>query len=645
MKIGLHIYIVSILVSGLISGLFSSTSWGQSAPRFTIDGSTLTSTQKEQVANQFIEAYNLLPPIMKSRLTEGIKFDKYQLKLVPMDPHVAGETNYKGQILINSNLLNNPAHITRIMIHEISHIYDFLKVIPKDIQDTMETCEILRNNSDNNSDADLSICDLYKDLNTTVSTMPDFLDATGWYQRINGEGKRIKETTFGFRSPDPYEATTPKEMFAVNMEYFLTDSEYQCRRPSIYRYFVRHFGYTPFPSQTCQNNLTFIDPNFTKAQNAIHTINPDRVYAIHYLLAGSGQGLISAFGHAMVRVVVCAPERTVVGPDCLKDIQHHIVLSFRGFVDTPQIDGWAGLTGGYKSRLFFIPFPQIINEYNVTQLRDLYSHPLNLSRFEIRTFLERAVEVHWSYNSNYYFLSNNCAVEIMNLLKSGVVRGSLMNSRAQTPKGVLRELKRQKVLSDEVDFNNLDQAKGNGYYFPSYGKSLDQALAVIQTLSGQKYSLSKWKKLNPLDRRNIFISRTFAAPLPHIKWAAAFLFLERYLNKEITQSTYNSFLQTDLDPNSAIGQQTKSYVDKILKTLSIDQELTGPASIAKVGYGLPSTAELTQVEGSLQNIQQQRDANQSAIDSLIKQLIHLYSDDEIQQSKENITIFAQGLKN
>ncbi|MDG0816769.1 DUF7844 domain-containing protein [Bdellovibrio svalbardensis] len=636
MKKHLYLYIVS----SLISGLFASV--GLAMPRFTIEGSTLTSAQKTQIAGQFVSAYELLPPIMRIRLEGRIKFDHYQLKAIPMEAHVAGEVNKDGIIQINSNLLNKPELVTRILVHELSHVYDFLKVIPQDIRSQIRDCEIWKDHYRDYGVPDS--CELYQKTRTTVSTMPDFLDAAGWYQTLNGKGLRIDNTTFGFRSPDPYEATNPKEMFAVNMEYFLTDREYQCRRPSLYRYLAKHFSYQPFGEQACPKTLAFVDPQFDKAQQAIRVINPNRVYAIHYLLAGSGEGIMSAFGHSMVRVIMCAPERTTVGPECLKDIQHHIVLSFRAFVDSPQINGWAGLTGAYASRLFFIPFPQIINEYNISELRDLFSYPLALSREQIQSFLERAVETHWSYNSNYYFLSNNCAVEIMNLFKAGIANPSLMNSREQTPKSVLFELKRKNMISNEVDFENLENAKERGYYFTSYEKTLDQALSVIRTLSGQKYSIKKWAEMDPEERRALYGSVRFGDSGSYRKWSAAFLFLERYLEKQVTQSTYNRFLQGDIDQKSEAGQQTKKYVDSILKIFTFDQELTGPSSLVKAGYGIPSQPELSQVQEYLYKIKERRDQNLSQVDLLLKKLIQLYGADEIEQTRANIAMFAQGMK-
>lgn len=612
-----------------------------STPKLTIGGD-LNSDQKTQLETQFKVVYLRLPPLMKARLEKNISFDHYQLTVLPLPSKVAGEVHKSGEIIINKNILGQQELVARVIIHELAHIYDMLKILPPEILSAQRDCEISRDQYREYPTPEA--CELYKDTKTTVSTLPDFLDATGWFQELNGHGQRLKESTLGFRSPDPYEATNPREMFAVNMEYFISDPEYPCRRPSIYRYLSKHFAFNPSVGVSCKGSLAVIDPQFDKANQAIQIIDPSRVYAIHYLIAGSGEQVMSAFGHSMIRIVMCSAQRKTVGPECLNDIEDHIVLSFRAFVDSPQINGWAGLTGAYSSRLFFIPFPQIIDEYNVSQLRDLSSYPLALSREEIKSTLERALEVHWSYKNNYYFLSNNCAVEILNLIKVGIGRSSLMNLRAQTPKLVLKELQKKQLISNEISFDNLDVAMEKGYYFFSYAKKLQQALDLIKSFSGRSFTIDSWSNLNASDRRQIYQSLSFQDPLARKKWSASFLFFERYIEKQVTQNTYNRFLQGNIDPKSDLGGKAKVFVDKILNTFSFDQELTGPASFAKAGYGIPTSEELISVQDYLGKIQLKRDENQSAINSLLKELLHLYGD-EISQIKSNKLVFAEGLRN
>src|SRR5690606_767519 len=130
---------------------------------------------------------------------------------------------------------------------------------------------------------------------------------------------------------------------------------------------------------------------------------------------------MSRWGHSMLRVVACAPGREP-GPDCRLDLEHHLVLSFRAFVDDVQVSNWRGLTGAYPPRLFILPLGQVVDEYTRVELRGLRSFPLHLAPEEIASLLGRAAQVHWSYDGRYRFVGNNCAVETWKLLNGGVPR-------------------------------------------------------------------------------------------------------------------------------------------------------------------------------------------------------------------------------
>ena len=105
------------------------------------------------------------------------------------------------------------------------------------------------------------------------------------------------------------------------------------------------------------------------------------------------------------------------------------MLSYRAFVGDVQLSSWDGLVGKYPSRLFVLPLAQVIDEYTKTELRGLASVPLKLSRQEINDTVEHAAEMHWSYDGNYFFISNNCAVESLKLLRSGSANPQLLMTK------------------------------------------------------------------------------------------------------------------------------------------------------------------------------------------------------------------------
>ena len=182
------------------------------------------------------------------------------------------------------------------------------------------------------------------------------------------------------RSPDPYEFKNRKESFAVNFEYFALDPEFHCRRPAVNAYMSQIFGEV-FAADTCKlNTIVYLnsrEPNLDMKLPI--NIDPSRVYRIDYLFASKGKAIMSRWGHAMYRLVVCAPERKEVGPDCLHDVAYHVAISYRANVNDIMISYWKGIIGKYPSQMFLIPFREVLVEYNKEELRDLLSLPLNLT--------------------------------------------------------------------------------------------------------------------------------------------------------------------------------------------------------------------------------------------------------------------------
>src|SRR5690606_6910013 len=165
----------------------------------------------------------------------------------------------------------------------------------------------------------------------------------------------------------------------------------------------------------CDDALPLVAAGEAGAGLQLLALDQARVAGVDYLLAEADASPMSRWGHGMLRLVVCAPGRAP-GPDCRLDLEHHLVLSFRAFVDEVQVSNWRGLTGGYPSRLFVLPLAQVVDEYTRVELRDLHSVPLRLAPEEVARLLERAARVHWSYDGRYRFVGNNCAVEAWKLL-------------------------------------------------------------------------------------------------------------------------------------------------------------------------------------------------------------------------------------
>lgn len=336
-----------------------------------------------------------------------------------------------------------------------------------------------------------------------LSSDPRLLDLAGWQVSPMRLGLRVGRNAFSERSPDLYELESPTEFVAVNLEHFLLDPDYACRRPALARYFAQRLAWSP-PVSACAPGLAYLqDPLADEA--ALLQLDPARVYAIDYLLAEGNAQPMSHWGHSMLRLVICAPGRAP-GPDCRLDLAYHKVLSFRAFVDDVQISSVRGLIGSYPSRLFVLPLRQVVDEYTQVQLRGLQSIPLRLSADERAALLERAAQLHWSYDGRYYFLSNNCAVETYKLLHDGVPRLAGARLAGISPTGLLRRLARAGI-ADTAVLEDTDAATRQGYYFAPASAHYAAMFAVARAqLALPARSVEAWLDL-PAAQRASWLQR------------------------------------------------------------------------------------------------------------------------------------------
>jgi hypothetical protein len=331
-----------------------------------------------------------------------------------------------------------------------------------------------------------------------MSSDPRLLDLAGWQVSPMRFGLRLHDNAFRDRSPDTYELESSVEFVAVNLEYFLLDPAYACRRPALYDYFAAEFGSQPVRAD-CAPDLVYMQVGSDASLPPVLLLDPGRVYAVDYLFAEGNDRPMSAWGHSMLRLVICAPGRER-GPDCRLDLQYHQVLSFRAFIDDVQISSWRGLTGSYPSRLYVLPLAQVIDEYTKVELRGLQSIPLQLEPAEIADLLERTATLHWSYDGDYYFISNNCAVETFKLLHDGVPRLAGEDLSSITPTGLLRRL-RNAGIADTAVLDDRKEALRQGYYFEPLNERYQAMFDVArETLQLTQKRVQDWMDLDPRER-------------------------------------------------------------------------------------------------------------------------------------------------
>lgn len=416
-----------------------------------------------------------------------------------------------------------------------------------------------------------------------LSRDPRLLDLAGWQVSPMRLGLRTARNDFTDRSPDPYELESPVEFVAVNLEHFLLDPAYACRRPALYDYFAAEFGSLP-PRADCAPDVVVLQAGDDASLPPLLQLDPGRVYAVEYLLAEGNERPMSRWGHSMLRLVVCAPGRAP-GPDCRLDLQHHQVLSFRAFVDDVQISSWRGLTGSYPSRLFVLPLAQVIEEYTKVELRGLQSIPLRLERAEIVSLLERVAQLHWSYDGHYFFVSNNCAVETFKLLHDGVPRLAGAGLSSITPTGLLRNL-RQAGLADLSVLDDRAEALRLGYYFEALSERYQVMFDVARDSLGlPQDNVRDWMNLDPRER---------APWIGHadLRAGAALLLLEQAALRHQQQLSRSELKRRFFDPGARQSAEREQALLALRDVRRIEGYLGRPAALLAVpGYGQPQAEE------------------------------------------------------
>ncbi|AOD14904.1 DUF4105 domain-containing protein [Xanthomonas fragariae] len=402
-------------------------------------------------------------------------------------------------------------------------------------------------------------------------------DLAGWQVRPWRIGRSANQ--FSDRIPDDYERRSPAEFVAVNLEHYVLDADYPCRRPALAAWFAEHIG-APREVLPCGTTLPYLQADNDAGAMSLLTLDPSRVYAVDYLLAEGNEQPMSRWGHSMLRLVICAPGRTP-GPECRLDLQYHRVLSFRAFVGDVQISSWRGLTGSYPSRLFVLPLNQVVDEYTKVELRALSSVPLKLTPDEIAALLARAAQVHWSYDGRYYFIGNNCAVETFKLLHDGVPRLAGAGLLSITPRGLRHRLQRAGIADMQV-LDDPAQAIRQGYYFESAAAHYQAMFAVIRrSIPVPQTRVAQWLDAQPAARAQWFEQGGLR------ETAAALLLEQAALRRQqlLTRDALKRLLRPGVAERETVQGQLQSLFAR-------QAQLSHPATLLGISsYGLPQAEE------------------------------------------------------
>lgn len=598
---------------------------------------------KTALEKALLEVDHLLPPKLKLGLPAGLELRIEKLsehQSIPknvcaskinkeLPPFIYGKYNQRKNVLVlnlavanellrekSSSLVINCQHGTlydqaiATIVHELTHAYDL-----------------------NNSHP---------------SQSEDYIFKAGFKKGLfKSKSKNIESA----RSVDTYELTSISENYAVNMEYFLMDSEFACRKPTIFEYFKRTMELDPYPNRSCQkNNIVMLT---TASGRFPVKLDPARVYRIDYLLASPGKEASSGFGHSMFRVVVCAPERfdpiinkiikeTPFGPKCLEDKFYHLVVSYRANIEDATMNYVKGIFGGYPSVLFILSFADVLDEYNIDELRDVISYPLKLSAKERNDFINKVQEEHWGYRGSYKFFTNNCAVESFDLLKSSLESPEGARLHSVTPEGVLKDLDSLEFVSLKNKNEELFKAK------------TEQLIVSYKEAYQEKNSNYKAKPKKDKDLVLSFISKSSASfRLQEFARFSSHKLEKQDLHSEISSlksllvkaSSFSVMEQQILRTKLSILRKKTAELlmssknEKIKKLVEENASLqtVNYSNVLSSGYGIPLADEVLNSTSVELKIEQSRSTIE-ALELLIKEFLP-NEVEELELINSNITIF------
>lgn len=389
----------------------------------------------------------------------------------------------------------------------------------------------------------------------------------------------FNKNTLTERSADPYEFSSYSESYAVNFEYFLMDPDFKCRKPSLYSFYADEFDQLPFQEIECNKTIKAK----ISARSAYADFDIKRLYQIDYFLAGPGKALMSRFGHSMIRLVFCSPE-SKFGPDCLKDVSHHFILSFRANTGNSGSNYMYGMIGKFPSQLFVVPFSKVVDEYNRDEFRSLFAFPLKLTKDQKKKFLDHALESHWSYSGKYYFTHNNCAVETKQLISAVLDEDhSFRKTKSPTPGDLKMDLFEHGLIDDP----KLVKDHPSTLYFPSkYKEELAIALEKVLPYINR-----------PMDKLEDYLEETtahereewFKKVSKDRKVQMSFYMLEQNILKRVNNKFGDAM--NKLYKSKHIKPEDKVTIDQYLK---LQSDLSPWFALKNKAYGIPLEDEIDQ---------------------------------------------------
>lgn len=526
----------------LFSGLFIGTQAFSTTAHFNMH--SLTAEQTVHIEN----AINLLPSKFVSSLPSNIKITTKEILNFNRQVKRVGQYNDMTKTLsLNPDVFKDETLLKKTLYHELAHVYEY----------NVEK----------------------------VFLIPEYQMTAGLHKR-GLFPKLLKQRNYlKSASVDTYEFKNLKESFPVNFEAFTTDPEFQCRKPLLNKFMTKYFESAPFKEQECQ----MVQKIPVQINNSLvyQAMDFSQLYQIHYLFAAKGEEAMSRWGHSMIRLVFCAPGKTVKDESCVKDVAHHWIISFRANVQDIEINNIKGIMGKYPSEIFIFPFVEIIKEYTKVELRDLISLPLKLSTEQLSRFKDHLFETSYAYRGKYRFFTVNCATETLNFLQIVMNNEKFYPMNSLTPIQLLKKLKRMDFAHVEMVADKTAALK-TGHYFSGQtdilAKSFEKISPFIDISSLKNYAFNT----DASERRAFFEGKTLTTN----EWASIIL-LERNIMEKFQKEFMEKVAKKVVD---LLDKKQVPDGVKYLEGLRFNIVENNAIKYDWKGYGIPFEHEFIEPE-------------------------------------------------
>jgi hypothetical protein len=259
-------------------------------------------------------------------------------------------------------------------------------------------------------------------------------------------------------------------LFVHTVNLFLTDEKFSCTQPAKFNFLKNLLNFSA--SAACEVNYKVKVNDHLVERFWDVEIKPERVYQIQFVLAQPGDDVFGSFGHAGLRIVLCDPNRAVVGEGCLEDVQYHLFFGFAADVQDGFLSLWRTVKEDYSVKPFFNTFESTRLSYQMTELRDVLTLPLRISESEKTNIINRMLEDYWSNNGTYAIFSRNCTTELLRVLQSSLYNTKLLGESTVRPIALYELLLKMKIID-----------KKNSEGFPSIKKFVEKNFSDIQNLT------------------------------------------------------------------------------------------------------------------------------------------------------------------